>query len=70
MSAIKYHHEKFNDQIDHVLGFEPALKTRVWVASVNHKDKTVRPCHGYHIPNKQGYRTRKLAIKLGYKYVA
>lgn len=69
MKPPKYHHYKFSDTIDYLLGYEPALKQRVWVACINHKNKTVTPCHGYYPKHRQGYRSKRLAVCLGYAFI-
>lgn len=69
MKPVKYHHYKLSDTIDYLLGYERVLKERVWVACIDHKSKTVRPCHGYAPRHRQGYRSKLLAAKLGYTFI-
>ena len=38
------------------------------VGCVNHKNKTVRPVHGYYYPNKRSIGLMKHALELGYTY--
>lgn len=39
------------------------------VGLVNHYNKEVRPCHGYHYPNRCAKSLMHYALRLGYIYV-
>ena len=51
-----------------ITGHEPYFGHHVWVATVDFKTKTIRPCHGYHAPHKYGKAIEKYAKKIGFTF--
>ena len=55
----------WNNQI---LGYEPYFKENVVVATIDHKEKEIRPAHGYFFPHPIGKTSKRYARRLGYTF--
>ena len=53
---------------DKIMGYEPYFDKDVIVASINNKNKEIRPAHGYFIPHKYGVISKKYADSIGYDF--
>jgi hypothetical protein len=40
----------------------------LWIASINHETKEVRPTHGYFKKHPHGYRSEQYAKHIGYTF--
>lgn len=53
---------------DGLYGFEPFFNCFVKIASIHHKSKTIRPCHGYFMPHKYGKLANKYANTINFYF--
>lgn len=51
-----------------IMGFEPYFNEMVWVGTIDHDKKEIKPTHGYFAPHLYGKRMRAKARSMGYKY--
>jgi hypothetical protein len=53
---------------DEIYTYEPYFEKDVLVATIDQKNKEVRPTHGYFSPHKIGQKSKKYAEKIGYSF--
>ena len=54
--------------LEYIYGLEPFFNKTVYIAVIDHKNKEVRPCHGYFPPHKHSNYSKRIAINLSYTY--
>lgn len=60
---LPWDEEIYSDEVNYNGGISSTM-----VGTVNHKNKTVRPTHGYFKPNKTGVLVEKYAKTIGYTF--
>lgn len=51
-----------------IYGHEPYFDGNTWIATIDLKQRVIRPTHGYFYPHQHGKRMKTIAKKIGYEF--
>lgn len=66
----KFVKHPYFEGVEKIYGWEPYFEKLVWVATVDHENKEVRPTQGYFPPHQHGITSKRYAKKMGYNFNA